>query len=168
MRKRIYIYRRGATDDCALTGAKDDPRLPSLAAPDRWQFWMQIGPLQSVHREHGFDIRAAVQEIVANGYHAGSGHPRFRGDCGNPPSLAGAAGAADTLRPDTYMIVDGGPWPWREASLSVTGATTADTRRDACWIGCGRPTRSISSSWTWMILARPGLREGALKTGRSL
>jgi hypothetical protein len=69
MRKRIYIYRSGATDDCALTGAKNDPRLPPLTAPDRWQFWMQIGPLQSEHREYGFDIRAAVQEIVANGSH---------------------------------------------------------------------------------------------------
>jgi len=27
--KRIYIYRSGATDNCALTGTKNDPRLPS-------------------------------------------------------------------------------------------------------------------------------------------
>jgi hypothetical protein len=73
MRKRIYIYRRGATDDCALTGAKDDPRLPSLAAPARWHFWMQIGPLQPEHREYGFDIRAAVQKIAANGYYLFTG-----------------------------------------------------------------------------------------------
>ncbi len=73
MGKRIYIYRRGATGDCALTGAKDDPRLPSLAPPGRWHFWMQIGPLQSDHREYGFDIRAAVHEIAASGYHLFTG-----------------------------------------------------------------------------------------------
>jgi hypothetical protein len=73
MRKRIYIYRKGATDDCALTGAKNDARLPSLAAPERWQFWMQIGPLQAEYREYGFDIRAAVQEIAANGFHLFTG-----------------------------------------------------------------------------------------------
>ena len=69
MRKRIYIYRNGATSDCALTGAKDDPRLPPPAAPDRWHFWMQIGPLQPEHRGYGFNIWAAVKEISANGYH---------------------------------------------------------------------------------------------------
>lgn len=73
MRKRIYIYRRGDTDDCVLTGAKDDPRLPSLAAPARWLFWMQIGPLQPEHREYGFDIRAAAQDIAAHGYHLFTG-----------------------------------------------------------------------------------------------
>jgi hypothetical protein len=73
MRKRIYIYRKGATDDCALTGAKDDLRLPSLPAPERWQFWMQIGPLQAEYREYGFDIRAAVHEIAAHGYHLFTG-----------------------------------------------------------------------------------------------
>lgn len=62
MGKRIYIYRRGATGDCALTGAKDDPRLPSLAPPGRWHFWMQIGPLQSDHRECGFDTRALLDK----------------------------------------------------------------------------------------------------------
>lgn len=73
MRKRIYIYRSGATSDCALTGAKDDLRLPPPAAPDRWHFWMQIGPLQPEHRAYGFNIWAAVKEISANGYHLFTG-----------------------------------------------------------------------------------------------
>ncbi len=69
MGKRIYIYRSGATSNCALTGAKNDPRLPPPTSPDRWHFWMQIGPLQSEHREYGFHIWVAVKEITANGYH---------------------------------------------------------------------------------------------------
>jgi hypothetical protein len=73
MAKRIYIYRSGATNNCALTGVKDDPRLPPPATPDRWHFWMQIGPLQPEHREYGFHIWAAVNEITANGYHLFTG-----------------------------------------------------------------------------------------------
>jgi hypothetical protein len=73
MGKRIYIYRSGDTSNCALTGAKDDPRLPPPAGPDRWLFWMQIGPLQPEHRGYGFDLWAAVKEIAANGYHLFTG-----------------------------------------------------------------------------------------------
>ena len=73
MGRRIYIYRSGDTSNCALTGAKDDPRLPALAAPDRWHFWMQIGPLQPEHREFGFNVWAAVKEITTNGYHLFTG-----------------------------------------------------------------------------------------------
>jgi hypothetical protein len=73
MGKRIYIYRSGDTSNCALTGAKDDPRLPPPAAPGRWHFWMQIGPLQPEHRGYGFDLWAAVKEISANGYHLFTG-----------------------------------------------------------------------------------------------
>jgi hypothetical protein len=73
MGKRIYIYRSGDTNNCALTGAKDDPRLPPLAAPCRWHFWMQVGPLQPEHRGYGFDLCAAVKEIAANGYHLFTG-----------------------------------------------------------------------------------------------
>jgi hypothetical protein len=69
MGRRIYIYRSGATSDCALTGAKGDPRLPPPAGPDRWHFWMQIGPLQPEHRDYGFNVWAAVKEITTNGYH---------------------------------------------------------------------------------------------------
>ena len=73
MGKRIYIYRKGATSECALTGAKDDPRLPPPSASDRWSFWMQIGPLQSEHRGYGFNIWVAVKEISTNGYHLFTG-----------------------------------------------------------------------------------------------
>jgi hypothetical protein len=73
MGKRIYIYRSGVTSDCALTGAKDDPRLPPPAAPDCWRFWMQIGPLQPEHRGYGFSLWTAVKEIATNGYHLFTG-----------------------------------------------------------------------------------------------
>ena len=73
MGRRIYIYRSGATSNCALAGAKGDPRLPPPAAPDRWHFWMQIGPLQPEHREYGFNVCAAVKEITTNGYHLFTG-----------------------------------------------------------------------------------------------
>jgi hypothetical protein len=73
MGKRIYIYRSGATSNCALTGAKDDPRLPPAAAPDRWLLWMQIGPLQPEHRGYGFNLWTAVKEIAANGFHLFTG-----------------------------------------------------------------------------------------------
>jgi hypothetical protein len=73
MRKRLYIHRVGSTDHCALTAVKNEPRLPSLAAPDRWRLWMQIGPPQERHRRYGFDIRLAVQAIVANGHYLFTG-----------------------------------------------------------------------------------------------
>jgi hypothetical protein len=60
--KRIYVYRSGATDNCALTGTKNDPRLPSAHAPNNWRFWMQGGRC-------GFDVRAAVHGIGTQGYY---------------------------------------------------------------------------------------------------
>jgi len=66
--ERFYIYRSGATDDCALTRAKDDPRLPPAAAPDRWRFWMQIGRLQAEDGRYGFTLQTAVDGIAAKGY----------------------------------------------------------------------------------------------------
>lgn len=69
MGKRIYVYRSGATDTCALTGTKNDPRLPSASAPENWRFWMQIGPLQAQGGRLGFDVRAAVHGIRTQGYY---------------------------------------------------------------------------------------------------
>ena len=69
MGKRIYVYRSGATDNCALTGTKNDPRLPSAPAPENWRFWMQIGPLQAQGGRFGFDVRAAVHGIRTQGYY---------------------------------------------------------------------------------------------------
>jgi hypothetical protein len=73
MAKRIYIYRSGATNNCALTAAKHDPRLPPPVASDRWCFWMQIGPHQAQNGHYGFDIRAAVQAITTDGYYLFTG-----------------------------------------------------------------------------------------------
>jgi hypothetical protein len=67
--KRMYIYRSGATDNCALTATKNDPRLPPAPVPDNWQFWMQIGPLQAQDGRCGFDVRAAVDGITTKGYY---------------------------------------------------------------------------------------------------
>ena len=69
MGKRIYVYRSGSTDNCALTGTKNDPRLPYAPAPDNWRFWMQIGPLQAQGGRCGFDVRAAVHGIRTRGYY---------------------------------------------------------------------------------------------------
>jgi len=71
--KRIYIYRSGATDNCALTGTKNDPRLPPAPVPDSWRFWMQIGPLQAQGGRCGFDVRAAVDGISTKGYYLFTG-----------------------------------------------------------------------------------------------
>lgn len=73
MHRRIYIYRSGATDACALTVAKYEPRLPPACGRDTWQFWMQIGPLQAQNSLYGFDIRDAVHAITANGYYLFTG-----------------------------------------------------------------------------------------------
>jgi hypothetical protein len=64
---RIYVS--GATDNCALTGTKNDPCLPSAAAPDYWRFSMQTGPLEAQGGRCGFDVRAAVHGIRTQGYY---------------------------------------------------------------------------------------------------
>ncbi len=72
MHKRLYIYRIDATDLCALTAVKNEPRLPPVAGPGCWRLWMQISPPQE-QRRYGFDVRAALQEIIGNGYHLFTG-----------------------------------------------------------------------------------------------
>jgi hypothetical protein len=71
--RRLYIYRVGATDRCALTAVKNEPRLPSVDAPDCWRFWMQISLPQEQHRRYGLDMQSAVQAVVASGYHLFTG-----------------------------------------------------------------------------------------------
>ena len=66
--ERLYIYRSGATENCALTGIKNDPRLPSSVDSIGWQFWMQISRFQEEHRQFGFDMQIATADITANGY----------------------------------------------------------------------------------------------------
>ena len=73
--ERFYIYRCGKSDSCAVTALKNDARLLRSLCPTNWQFWMQIGPLQSEHRAYGFNIWAAVREISTNGYHLFTGSP---------------------------------------------------------------------------------------------
>ena len=57
--QRLYIYRCGATNVCALTGEKGDARLPTPLASDRWQFWMQIS-LQTDSGIYGFGLETAL------------------------------------------------------------------------------------------------------------
>ena len=93
--KRIYIYRSGETQHCALTGAKDDPRLPPAPLPDGWRFWMQIGPLQAQGNRYGFGIQAAVQGITTSGYYLFTGSRALLGGRrsarAKPPSRGGQA-----------------------------------------------------------------------------
>ncbi len=92
--ERFYIYRSGETDACALTGAKGDPRLPPAAAPDSWQFWMQIGRLQAEDSRYGFNIQAAAEEIAAKGYSLFTGSRKLLGgrlQVASAPSSQGGA-----------------------------------------------------------------------------
>ena len=69
MGKRIYIYRSGTSDKCALTAIKDGTRLPPAPVPGSWRFWMQIGPAQAKGGRCGFDVPAAVHGIRTKGYY---------------------------------------------------------------------------------------------------
>src|SRR5262245_9713948 len=73
MCKRLYIYRVGATDRCALTAVKNEPRLPPATAPDCWRLWMQISPPQEQHKRYGFDVQSAAQAITASGFYLFTG-----------------------------------------------------------------------------------------------
>jgi hypothetical protein len=80
--ERFYVYRCGATEACALTTKKGDTRLPPAAGPDRWQFWMQTGRLQTQDGQYGFNLEAALKEIAAKGYSLFTGSPKL---LGRPP-----------------------------------------------------------------------------------
>ena len=67
--KRLYIYRFGTTTACALTGEKDEPRLPTPLAPDRLKFWMQTGCNQTDDDQYGFSLETAVTQIAARGFY---------------------------------------------------------------------------------------------------
>jgi hypothetical protein len=69
MPRRLYIHRRGTTDQYAVTVEKKALHLPPSIAPDTWRFWMQIGPLQAQNGALGFNIHAAVPALRAGGYH---------------------------------------------------------------------------------------------------
>jgi hypothetical protein len=69
----LYIYRRGATNACALTGEKNDPRLPAPLPPDQWQFWMQISCHQAEEGLLGFAMETALTQVAARGYYLFTG-----------------------------------------------------------------------------------------------
>jgi hypothetical protein len=75
--ERLYVYRRGETNACALTAEKGDPRLPAPLAPDRWQFWLQTSRYPIEDGLHGFAMETAVTQIDARGYYLFTGSPRL-------------------------------------------------------------------------------------------
>jgi hypothetical protein len=74
--QRLYIYRCGTTNACALTGEKSEPRLPAPLAPDRWQFWMQTSRDQTDDALYGFS-HTAMNQITARGYYLFTGSSRL-------------------------------------------------------------------------------------------
>jgi len=75
--QRLYIYRNGATNGCALTGEKSDSRLPAPLAPDRWQFWMQTSRHQTENGLYGFGPETASAQIAATGYYLFTGSTKL-------------------------------------------------------------------------------------------
>jgi len=67
--KRLYVYRCGTTNAFALTGAKDDPRLPAPVAPERWQFWMECSDDHTEDGLYGFTLKVAETQIATTGYY---------------------------------------------------------------------------------------------------
>jgi hypothetical protein len=90
--ERFYVYRSGSTDVCALTRKKGDTRLPLAVAPDRWQFWMQTGRIQTEDGQYGFNLEAALKEIAAKGYSLFTGTPKL---LGRPPANAAQEGPSN-------------------------------------------------------------------------
>ena len=75
--QRLYIYRCGTTNVCALTGEKGDPRLPAPLAPDCWRFWMQTGCHQTDNALYGFALETAMTQIAARGYYLFTGSTKL-------------------------------------------------------------------------------------------
>jgi len=71
--KRLYGYRCGTTNAFALTGAKDDPRLPAPVAPERWQFWMESSDDHTEDGLYGFTLKVAETQIATTGYYLFTG-----------------------------------------------------------------------------------------------
>jgi hypothetical protein len=74
--QRLYIYRCGTTNACALTIEKGEPRLPAPLAPERWRFWMQTSPHQTDDDPddlYGFALETAMTQIAARGYYLFTG-----------------------------------------------------------------------------------------------
>ena len=73
MPHRIYIYRNGVSNTCALTAVRNNAHLPLSSDADVWRLWMQIGPSQAQCGTYGFDIRTAVNAITTHGYYLFTG-----------------------------------------------------------------------------------------------
>ena len=71
--KRLYVCRCGTTNAFALTGAKDDPRLPAPVAPERWQFWMESSDDHTEDGLYGFTLKVAETQIATTGYYLFTG-----------------------------------------------------------------------------------------------
>ena len=95
--ERLYIYRCGATNACALTDEKGDSRLPAPLAPDRWQFWMQTSCHPTEDGLHGFAMETAVTQIAARGYYLFTGSAR----------LLATRVVARATTPQPYLIATG-------------------------------------------------------------
>jgi len=67
--KRLYVYRCGTTNAFALTGEKDDPRLPAPFAPERWQFWMETNEDHTEDGLCGFTLKIAETQIATRGFY---------------------------------------------------------------------------------------------------
>ena len=77
--QRLYIYRCGATNACALTSEKGASRLPAPLAFDRWKFWMQTSRHQTEDGRYGFNWEAAAAEITTKGYYLFTGSTKLLG-----------------------------------------------------------------------------------------
>jgi hypothetical protein len=76
--QRLYVYRCGTTNVCAVTGEKGEPRLPAPLEPDQWQFWMQTTSYQTDDDVlHGFSLETAMAQIAARGYYLFTGSTRL-------------------------------------------------------------------------------------------
>ena len=75
--QRLYIHRCGATNACALTADKGEPRLPAPLAPHRWQFWMQTSRHQTDDALYGFTLETAMTQIAAKGFYLFTGSARL-------------------------------------------------------------------------------------------
>jgi hypothetical protein len=75
--ERLYIYRCGTTNACALTAEKGDSRLPAPLAAGHRQFWMQTSRHQTEDRLDGFALETAQTQIAARGYYLFTGSTKL-------------------------------------------------------------------------------------------
>ena len=75
--ERLYIYRCGTTNACALTAEKGGSRLPAPLAAGHWQFWMQTSCHQTEDRLDGFALETAQTQIAARGYYLFTGSTKL-------------------------------------------------------------------------------------------